>query len=605
MKASRKMKVLFAHVVHSPGIDHWYKELADAAGQDLDVICFPVTLDPPGPRLSWQDLDRRWQTKEVRLLTLYRNLQKAAENCDVLLLYNGANIHPEYLQYLSTFNVYCCFDDPEGTIDLSQPVAAAFDAVFYGNIASRFQYEQMGCKKLAWLPIFTAPSDVPFIKDGAKLLGVQRNVDVSLVCENNAMRRQRLEMLSAAIPQAKCYGVGWHTGRISDADLKQLYASTKIGWNIHNSTGPINRRMFALAGFGVLQLCDNKTGLGHIFELGKEVVGFDTIPEAIELTRYYLAHEEERKKIAAAGWRRFWRDYHAAEIWQRIRAQLVEWLPKESSTIVSALPAPNPVALIDPYIAATRKQAGKLRGAMRSFVDAWHTPQTAGMTALDERVCTGERVPAYIENVEMHGVNMARERLARGEPFEWPNMLALNWAVTVLIRDAKKIVDIGSGTAPFAHFAAVDHRRTIHCVEEDDFARGWAEKHRAHPNVTYEKFIDENNEQQFDLLLSLDVFEHVQDMRSFLDFCKSKAPRAIFSTPNRIVVRGPLDMGPPAYPPHVREFSPGELYWILRQYYRDVSLYFMPNVYVPWLEPMTTLTCGTPIIAECTGPINS
>ena len=90
-------------------------------------------------------------------------------------------------------------------------------------------------------------------------------------------------------------------------------------------------------------------------------------------------------------------------------------------------------------------------------------------------------------------------------------------------------------------------------------------------------------------------------MNHFLSFCSKMAQRAIFSTPNRDVVRGPDDMGPPIYPPHVREFNAGELYWILRQYYKDISLYHMPDVYVPWLEPMNLLTKGTPIIAECNG----
>jgi spore maturation protein CgeB len=601
------MRLLLAHVVHSPGVDQWYMEIAAAAGDDLDVVCFPVTLDPPGPRLSWEDLDRRWRLKDRKLLAMYQRLQQAAEHCDVLLLYNGANIHPEYLHYLPTFNVYCCFDDPESSEEMSQPVAAAFDAVFYGNIAARFQYEQWGCKKLAWLPIFTAPSDVPIIEDGPRMLAAQRDFDISLVCEKNSMRRQRLEMLSAAFPQAKCYGSGWANGRISDTELKQLYSSTRIGWNIHNSSGPINRRMFSLAGFGVLQICDNKTGLGHIFELGTEVVGFDTIPEAIELTRYYLAHEGERGAIAAAGWQRFWKNYHAGAIWQRIRGQLEVWLAEGSSSekrSMRPLPASNPAALLGPCIASGRLKIREFRSAMRSFVDAWHASDAATIAVLDERILLGEQVPAYIENPEMHGVNMARERSARGEPFEWPNILALNWAVTSLIRDAKKIIDIGSGTGPFAHFSAVDRGRTIHCFEEDDFARGWAEKNRDHPNVSYFSKCEGNLAVPYDLLVSLDVFEHVDDMRGFLSFCSSLAPRAVFSTPNRDVLRPCGDMGPPSYPPHVREFDPGEFYWILRQYYRHAVLYYMPDVYVPWLEPMSIHTRGTPIVAECWEPLD-
>jgi len=61
---------------------------------------------------------------------------------------------------------------------------------------------------------------------------------------------------------------------------------------------------------GVLQICDNRSHLGNIFELGTEVVGYDTIDEAVEYCHYYLAHEDERRCIAAAGFRRALRDYN-------------------------------------------------------------------------------------------------------------------------------------------------------------------------------------------------------------------------------------------------------------------------------------------------------
>lgn len=600
------MKILLAHVVHSPGIDSWYQEIAACAGEGLEVSRFCMTLDPPGPRLSWQELDRRWRARERKMMGMYRRLQQAAESCDVLLLYNGANLHPEFLRYLSTFNVYCCFDDPESSENLSAPVAAAFDAVFYGNIAARFQYESWGCKRLVWLPVFTAPSDVPSMEEGRKMLYAERNIDISLVCARNIHRKERLDRLAAAFPQAKCYGIGWDAGRIDDAALKRIYEGTRIGWNVHNSTGPINRRMFVLPGFGALQICDNKTGLGHVFELGKEVVGFNTIPEAIELTRYYLAHADEGREIALNGWHRFWKDYHAGAIWMRIGNQLALWMAESRAAKAdNRLPFPNktPAAVVAPISDFAREVAVKFVRKGRRFAEGWRMSKADLTTAFDARVYLDEKVQPYLENQEMKGVNMARERLAKGEPFEWPNMLALNWAVTSLIRDAKTIVEIGSGTGPFAHFAAVDRSRTIHCFEEDEFARPWAEEHRSHPNVTYFKHFEGSLVGNYDLLISLDVFEHVADMRGFLGFCNSLAPVAIYSTPNRQVVRPPGDMGPPAYMPHVREFSPGELYWILRQYYREVSLYHMPNVYVPWLEPMTILTKGTPIIAECREPL--
>ena len=99
--------------------------------------------------------------------------------------------------------------------------------------------------------------------------------------------------------------------RFYDEDKKtDLYQRTKIGPNFHNSSGPINFRTFTLPANGVMQLCDNKKNLGKIFELNKEVIGFDSVEEAIDQTRYYLSHDNERIEIAIAGWKRALKDYN-------------------------------------------------------------------------------------------------------------------------------------------------------------------------------------------------------------------------------------------------------------------------------------------------------
>ena len=609
------MRILFGHIVHSPGTAEWYRAIAAAAGEGLEVRPFCVTLDPPGPRLSWAELDARWKRKDRALMDMYARLGEAAASSDVFLLYNGANVHPEFISRLPTFNVFCCFDDPESSADLSAPAAAAFDGVFYGNIASRFQYEAWGCRKLAWLPIFTSPGDVPSREEGERLLAAERSVDIVLVCDNNGYRRSRLETLSRAFPGARCFGRGWETGRIDEQALRSLYGRAKIGWNVHNSTGPINRRLFALPAHGVLQICDNKTGLGVIFDLGREAVGFDTIAEAMDLTRHYLGHDAERRSIAANGWKRYWTDYHAEAIWCTIRERLAEWMSAEGgrdrAATLSAAPrvgdedtsARGLLARLPRAVARRVRAAG--RELLRPPEPAPPPPPPAAPRGVDERVSLGERIPPYAENPGLPGVNMARERLSRGEPFEWPNMLALNWAATSLIRDAQSIVEIGSGTGPFAAFASVVPGRILHCFEEDDFARTWAQTHRGRPNVSYFKAYEGNLRDRYDLLVSIDVVEHVEDLRAFLLFCARLAPRAIFSTPNRDVLRGGGTTGPPDYPPHVREFDPGEFYWMMKQYYADVALYHTPDVNVPWLSPMTIATKGTPIVAECAGPLDA
>jgi hypothetical protein len=88
-----------------------------------------------------------------------------------------------------------------------------------------------------------------------------------------------------------------------------LHRRTKIGINVHLTFGPVNIRLFELPANGVMQICDCADGLGQVFEIGKEVVAYRTIDEAIEKIEYYLTHEEERMEIAVNGFRRVIKDY--------------------------------------------------------------------------------------------------------------------------------------------------------------------------------------------------------------------------------------------------------------------------------------------------------
>jgi spore maturation protein CgeB len=44
--------------------------------------------------------------------------------------------------------------------------------------------------------------------------------------------------------------------------------------------------------------------IAECFEEGKEIVTFRSLEECMEKIAYYLEHEEERKQIAAAGFRK-------------------------------------------------------------------------------------------------------------------------------------------------------------------------------------------------------------------------------------------------------------------------------------------------------------
>lgn len=296
--------------------EEYIKEL-NKNGFDVEGFC--LTINPPGPYLSFKELDLRWKRGEKKLLKVYEDLQKAIDGKDVLFNSSGINLHPEFVQSLPVFSVYQCFDDPESSEHLSRPVASAYDLCLVGNAAEVETYRSWGVRKAEWTPMgLQSTKDYNTSLTYEDILYGRREIDLFMMIDKTyKWRTERLNCLEKAFPDAHFYGKGWKRGILPSDDQLKFLNNAKIGPNVHNSTGPINFRTFYLPANGVLQICDNKSHLGNVFELKKEVVGFDTIEECIDLCRYYLAHDEERRIIAANGWKRAISDYNMISVFRR------------------------------------------------------------------------------------------------------------------------------------------------------------------------------------------------------------------------------------------------------------------------------------------------
>jgi len=194
--------------------------------------------------------------------------------------------------------------------------------------------------------------------------------------------------------------------------------------------------------------------------------------------------------------------------------------------------------------------------------------------------------PAYIPNNETGVFNFEEKQFCLDTYgfFEWPNMVALNWAVASMVGSAEKIIEVGGGTGCFAYEASTDPRRKVLCLEADDGARNWAMQNRARTNIVYDninlKIIEDMS---FDLLVSIDVIEHIREYNVFLKECSRVAFRSILTTPNRSVVS--KNLLSPSYMHHVQEWDAGEFYYILKTHWNNVSLYTMPDPYIPLCTP--------------------
>lgn len=127
----------------------------------------------------------------------------------------------------------------------------------------------------------------------------------------------------------------------------------------------------------------------------------------------------------------------------------------------------------------------------------------------------------------------------------------------------KSVVDVGCGhgyklnkyiSPKTLDITGIDHPQSIsYCTKTYKFGT----------------FVSDNIEKpynkptrKFDLILSVDVIEHLFRPELLIDYLKSLAHNdsyIVISTPDRDLVRGPDDLGPPANLAHVREWNKTEL----------------------------------------------
>lgn len=326
-------KVLVAHSNVGAHLHEWH-ERRRQSGIELGYDVTNFSMASHLSYVPFPKLDRLWKMRDRRLMALYDALGRAISECEILVHYNGAMIHPEFLAQFGQFKVYHCADDPDASSVLSKPVAAHYDVCAISNPACIDMYKSWGCRNVFFWPLGAlhyidgvheelakrGSRDVPLSFVGSKLgVPTVRFIGKYLGLYRKKALMQRIER---SLPELVAYGSGWANGMISDDAVPALYSRSRIGLNVHNSIGPVNGRLYDLAAFGILQVCDNKANLSLAFEEGKEIVGFETADECVALIRYYLAHPEEGDAIAAAGRARYLRDYTITAIWTKLFTRL-------------------------------------------------------------------------------------------------------------------------------------------------------------------------------------------------------------------------------------------------------------------------------------------
>lgn len=270
----------------------------------------------------------------------YEYIYNLVINKKINLIVIFATGYPYSEKFLSTlkklaFVVSYFADDPEGSFYTSKHWVKYYDIAFCGGIYfNKYKkisekYIEFGAKESYFIPLGVYKNKyIPVPVDFKN-----RNNLIVFIGSNTIKRFFRIFILKLIYRNKLIiYGYNWNYREAmhpikkivmfmlypifknskkinSNEELIKIYRNTKIGINLHLSYGPSNTRSYELPINGVMEIADNPKGFSELYELDKEIICCDNIFQMIKKINYYLKHDDERIKIAKAGYKKTKQNY--------------------------------------------------------------------------------------------------------------------------------------------------------------------------------------------------------------------------------------------------------------------------------------------------------
>jgi hypothetical protein len=243
--------------------------------------------------------------------------------------------------------VFVC--DTSISLPPRQDLARLFDDVVLYHLDAMDAFPAHGPAHVHWSP-FALDHEIYRDPAGA------RDLDVAYIGSLDGLwagRRRLVERL------ARKFSINDVERRYGVDEAAAVYGRARIVVNACIN-GTINPRVFEAMGSGALLLNgDTPPALERLFTPGVHFAAFDGIEDAADRARYYLAHEDERAAIAAAGCA----EVRARHTWDVRMADLLRSLNRASGPSAPARSMPKDA--VEDIYHRRYKQAGHAGALLR------------------------------------------------------------------------------------------------------------------------------------------------------------------------------------------------------------------------------------------------
>ncbi len=184
------------------------------------------------------------------------------------------------------------------------------------------KYRELGARVIQTIP----NTGLAFDRDWSN---IEERYEVSFVGSRfYAGREQWINQIEDRKIPIRLFGEG-SGGYISFEEMIDIFRTSKINLNFSGAVPDfrvkqIKGRVFQVCMAGGFMLTEYAPGIERYFEIDKEIVCFHNTEEMIDKIVYYLNHDEERRAIAQAGWKRAVNEHTSLHMLSKVFKEIEE-----------------------------------------------------------------------------------------------------------------------------------------------------------------------------------------------------------------------------------------------------------------------------------------
>lgn len=265
----------------------------------LRSLCEVLTY---GPAIS-EEILKKWDLEKIRGRLYEHDLSYSTAEIGRILEHLPGDWRPDLFLWVESGVSYplrgfsalpcptaCWLIDTHLHLARHLEIARSFDFVFLAQKKYVPCFQDAGIRNVHWLPLACDP-------DIHREFGLDPIYDISFVGSLTAAHRWRNELL---LRLSRKFSV--HVERCFLEEMAYVFSRSRVVFNC-SVRDDLNMRVFEALSTGSLLVTDEAAGSGleDFFEDGRHLIIYRSPEELEQRAAYFLAHEEERAKIARQG----------------------------------------------------------------------------------------------------------------------------------------------------------------------------------------------------------------------------------------------------------------------------------------------------------------